>query len=322
MPIKLSLCKIPECESSDSTLHRPFWRENGTDECRRPVLDRQKYELRNGTCSEDTFTNQTEECTRWVYESQDTIVTEMNLACNPWKVAMVGVMHNLGMLVSMVFVGWLTDRYGRKPVLIICSAGSCIGIVRSFLNSYYWFIAMEFLESFIGGGLYSVGSVLRNKYTNFIISALMSFPGEMMSYFFMSYYGRKYPLIIGFVVCGTLCIGLAFAPDSLPWLQIALFTLGKLLMAMCFTGVCTYTLEMFPTSTRGTVIGICSLFIKIGSLLSPLTPLLNFIMPELFSLLCGASAILAGALLILTPETKGVPLPDTIEQVEAQIRNK
>ncbi|GBP91681.1 Solute carrier family 22 member 1 [Eumeta japonica] len=199
----------------------------------------------------------------------------MNLACNPWKVVMVGVMHNLGMLVSMVIVGWLTDRYGRKPFLIICSAGSCIGIVKSFLNSYYWFIAIEFLESSIGAGLYTVGSVIGNKYTNFIISALMSFPGEMMSYFFMSYYGRKYPLMIGFVVCGALCIGLAFVPDSLPWLQIALFTLGKLLVAMCFTGVCTYTLEMFPTSTRGTVIGICSLFSRIGSLLSPLTPLLR-----------------------------------------------
>ncbi|GBP17385.1 hypothetical protein EVAR_100260_1 [Eumeta japonica] len=35
---------------------------------------------------------------------------------HPWKVVMVGVMHNLGMLVSMVIVGWLTDRCSMTPL--------------------------------------------------------------------------------------------------------------------------------------------------------------------------------------------------------------
>ncbi|GBP84175.1 Solute carrier family 22 member 2 [Eumeta japonica] len=422
-------------------------------------------------------------------------------------------------------------RYGRRPCLIICSVGSCIGLVKIFLTSYYWFITIEFLESAIGAGMYTVGSVILieiagqdkrilcgalfsyaiytgeavfaciaiavpywrtlvqivyappvlflsynwllcesprwqvlvgkvieaksticsiikhnnfniapeevttmtdsefrkkfmlgsenygndgflkiwkllpmrkrlivacysmfsvsfvyygcivnsvflpgHKYTNFIIIALMSFPGELISYFAMSYYGRKYSLMVGFITCGLLCIGWAFVPDSLAWLKITFFVLSKLMVAACYTGVLTYIMEMFPTSTRGTVVGICSLFAKIGSLLSPITPLLtryralprpnqttdemisrgsryqvfkrnsiatkvkrrvifavaalekcivsNYIMTELLSLLFGASMILAGTLLILTPETKGVPLADTIEQVEAQIKKK
>ncbi|GBP84174.1 Organic cation transporter protein [Eumeta japonica] len=103
-------CEIQECDHPNSISYRPMWWRNGTDECRRPVLDRQKYELRNGTCSEDTFTNQTTECTQWVYESRNSIVAEMNLACQSWKPVLVGVMHNTGMLLSMVIVGWLADR--------------------------------------------------------------------------------------------------------------------------------------------------------------------------------------------------------------------
>ncbi|GBP84176.1 Organic cation transporter protein [Eumeta japonica] len=106
-------CEIEECIGSNSTPDQPMWWRNSTDECRRPVLDRQKYELRNGTCSEDTFTNLTEECTRWVYESRNSIFAEMNLACQTWKSVLVGVVHNLGMLVSMVLVGWLADRLRR-----------------------------------------------------------------------------------------------------------------------------------------------------------------------------------------------------------------
>lgn len=58
------------------------------------------------------------------------------------------------------------------------------------------------------------------------------------------------------------------------WAMITLFLLGKLVIALCFTGAVTYTMELFPTSARGTLLGICALASRSGGMLAPLTPIL------------------------------------------------
>lgn len=57
------------------------------------------------------------------------------------------------------------------------------------------------------------------------------------------------------------------------WVKVALFLLGKLGVAFCFTGIYTYSLELFPTSVRGTLIGCGNTAARVGSMLAPLTPL-------------------------------------------------
>lgn len=78
---------------------------------------------------------------------------------------------------------------------------------------------------------------------------------------------------IGQSVKRTITIKFVFF-SAMSWLKLTLFLLGKLGSALCFTGMFTYCLELFPTSVRGSLVGFCNTIGRIGSMLSPLTPLL------------------------------------------------
>lgn len=54
-------------------------------------------------------------------------------------------------------------RFGRKPTIIVCAVGGVIGISKIFLNSFYAYIGVEFLESFVASGIYTV-AIVWSKY--------------------------------------------------------------------------------------------------------------------------------------------------------------
>jgi len=55
---------------------------------------------------------------------------------------------------------------------------------------------------------------------------------------------------------------------------LLLYMAGKLCITMAFGTVYIYTAELFPTTLRHSLLGICSMTGRIGSILSPQTPLL------------------------------------------------
>ncbi|XP_013148152.1 PREDICTED: solute carrier family 22 member 3-like [Papilio polytes] len=460
-------CRIPECDTSTGyPEYKPsWWPDKHIDRCKKPKFT-------GGACTKQSFSDDLEECTDWVYETNETVITELDLACHPWKSNMIGAVHNVGLSIAWLASGYLADRFGRKPTLILCGIFGGIGIFKVFTTSYIVYIILEFLEGTIGGGTYtsamvlmieiggvdnrvlagvifsyavylgetlfalvamflpywktlvliiyspvitfvllfflikesprwqllvnetdkakhsllhiakvnkininkdkllnmspenlrkefkmdtyqkreSFGAVVRssemrkrtlvagfckftsgfvyyglmvnsvflpgNKYTNFMLATVMSYPGEFMSLYLMNKYGRKFPLIYGFLLCGVLCSACGAVPEEYKDVKVVLFLLGKLIVSVCFTGVITYTMELFPTSVRGTMLGVCSVCAGIGSVLAPLTPILNEVSIILPPLIFGATALVSGVLLTRTPETKGAPLMDTIEQLD------
>ncbi|XP_049876360.1 organic cation transporter protein-like [Pectinophora gossypiella] len=467
-------CKIPECETVDSTSQQPSWWPSATlDQCSKPLLSDDFY-LQKGPCSKASFTKETGRCTEWIYESNNTIVSELNLACQPWKINLVGTIHNIGMLFSMLICGWMSDRFGRKPTMIFCATACVIGHLKQFATSYYMYVTVEFFEAMVSGGVYLSTSVMLielgskqnrvfagvllacviycgeslfagiamlvpywknliriintpsvffitylfffkesprwlvvngkaeeakkmieniadvnkipinkqdlkeideeklklifnitnyevkegykdifrsteimkrlavscfcrftcgfvyyglmfnsvllpgNKHINFLLSTVMSFPGELMALYLMNKVGRKLPLIVGYLLCGAMCVSSAYVTAI--WGKIAMFLLGKMVISACFTGIITYTMELFPTSTRASLLGFGSILSRTGAMLAPLTPMLMPIAQVLPSVFFGGSALISGLLLILTPETKDLPLLDTIEQVDTLAR--
>ncbi|XP_013179878.1 PREDICTED: solute carrier family 22 member 3-like [Papilio xuthus] len=461
-------CRIPECEGQYPVYNTTWWPNKNIDRCTRPLLK----ELTGGTCTNDSFSDAVAVCTEWVYETNDTVVAELDLGCQPWKSNMIGTIHNVGLSLAMLASGWMSDRFGRLPTFILCSVGSCIGLLKVFAKTYYVYVLIELLEATIAGGTYTSAMVLMieiggknnrilagvifayaiyvgetlfalismyvpywknlvmiiyspailsillifvikesprwqllnnktksakrtllhvakvnkvninnekllnmneenlkkefnidsyeekeglmaifksremikrslvaafckftsgfvyyglmvnsvylpgNKYTNFMLASVMSYPGELMSLYLMNKIGRKFPLIYGYLLCGLLCAACGWIPEAYTWLKITVFLLGKLIVSVCYTGVITYTMELFPTSVRGTLLGVCSVSAAFGSMLAPLTPILNSVSVVLPSMIFGITAIISGILLTRTPETKDAPLLDTIEQVE------
>ncbi|XP_063386589.1 organic cation transporter protein-like [Cydia fagiglandana] len=464
-------CRIPECDGNQPEYSQPWW-PGSVDRCSRPVLE----DHWNGTCSNTSFTGAVEKCSSWVYESNNTVVAELDLACQPWKSNLVGTVHSAGMVLSMTISGWLSDKFGRKPTLVICSIGGILGHLKTFVTAYYQYIIIEFLEAAITGGTYSAAMVIMiessgkdhrvlagvifayaiyvgevifaciamvssywktliriicsppilflsytflikesprwqilnnkieqaketllviadtnklnidrhdfinideaklknkfnlgsyekkeswkrvftskeiwkrllvlmvcrftasfvyyglmvnsvwlpgDKYTNFLLATVMSFPGELVALVLMNKCGRRLPLLYGYILCGALCIGSACVPEDAVWAKITLFLLGKMFIAACFTGAITYTMELFPTSARGTLMGLCSFMSRIGGMLAPITPILTPIHPALPACFFGASAVLSGICLLFTPETRNLPLMDTVDQVEISVK--
>ncbi|CAK1549436.1 unnamed protein product [Leptosia nina] len=155
-----------------------------------------------------------------------------------------------------------------------------------------------------------------NKYTNFLLTSLMSFPGDFACMFLMNKFGRKPPLICGYVLVAASCLLLSVVPERMYWLQMTMYLTSKLVIAACFTGIVTYIMELFPTSVRGTLLGVCVLTASLGTTLAPLTPALTSISPIITPACFGLSALISSVLLVFTPETCELQLVDTIEQLE------
>ncbi|XP_041973546.1 solute carrier family 22 member 1-like isoform X2 [Aricia agestis] len=90
-------------------------------------------------------------CDKWVYDNPDSFVAEFELACQDWKRTLVGTAHSTGYMFGLLLVGPLSDRFGRKTLIIATGVmGGVIGMLRS-LSPWYWlYIALEFLEAAIG----------------------------------------------------------------------------------------------------------------------------------------------------------------------------
>ncbi|XP_073946100.1 solute carrier family 22 member 1-like isoform X1 [Choristoneura fumiferana] len=90
-------------------------------------------------------------CTQWVYDNPNSFAAEFQLACQDWKRTLVGSAHNFGYMVGLLIVGPLSDKLGRKPLIIIIGLiGAACGLAKSFVNFYWFYVLLEFLEAAIG----------------------------------------------------------------------------------------------------------------------------------------------------------------------------
>ncbi|XP_050677735.1 solute carrier family 22 member 3-like [Leptidea sinapis] len=92
-------------------------------------------------------------CRSIVYDDYDSIVAEFDLGCQPWKRTLVGTIHNSGLVVSFVLYGFISDRYGRKVIIVVTPLlVGAAGLMKSFASDYWTLIALEFLETAFGYG--------------------------------------------------------------------------------------------------------------------------------------------------------------------------
>lgn len=74
---------------------------------------------------------------------------------------MVGTVNNIGRFIFTPFMGNLSDRFGRRTILIIGVFGSSVfALIRSFATNYLMFIVFEFLDAGIGSVTYSAAFIL------------------------------------------------------------------------------------------------------------------------------------------------------------------
>uniref|UniRef100_A0A182WEZ8 Major facilitator superfamily (MFS) profile domain-containing protein n=1 Tax=Anopheles minimus TaxID=112268 RepID=A0A182WEZ8_9DIPT len=228
-------CLIPECELPTTDVYEPAWL-NGTIElhsdgrCER-FQYRPNDTLQHEECTSERFNSSAIiACDRFVYKTNETtIVRDFNITCaqNDWKLSMVGTVNNVGQFVALPIAGYLSDRFGRKWILLVSVAGSAVfGLLRSFATSYEMFIAMEFLDPVIGSTMYTTAFILALELVgpkmrvtgNNIISCAFSF-GEALLGLLAMFFRDWRTLLRILYIPGFLVLPLLYTTaESVRWL--------------------------------------------------------------------------------------------------------
>ncbi|XP_070781800.1 solute carrier family 22 member 2-like [Enoplosus armatus] len=168
-----------------------------------------------------------------------------------------------------------------------------------------------------------VGITGGNVYVDFLISGLVEFPAAFLILFTIERVGRRVPFASANIVAGASCFIAAFIPDSMFWFKTVVACIGRLGITMAFEMVVFVNTELYPTFVRNLGVSVCSTLCDVGGIVSPfLLYRLAAIWLELPLIVFGAVAFAAGGLVLLLPETRGVPLPETIDDIEFPNRKK
>ncbi|XP_070705003.1 solute carrier family 22 member 2-like [Pempheris klunzingeri] len=190
---------------------------------------------------------------------------------------------------------------------------------HTFILSYNWFTSAVVYQ----GLIMRLGILGGDVYIDFLISGLVEFPAAFLILFTIERMGRRIPFASANIVAGASCFITAFIPESMFWFKTVVACIGRLGITMAFEMVVFVNTELYPTFVRNFGVSVCSTLCDVGGIIAPfLLYRLAVIWLELPLIIFGSLAFLAGGLVLLLPETRGVPLPDTIDDIEFPERLK
>ncbi|XP_061517658.1 organic cation transporter protein [Anopheles gambiae] len=231
-------CLVPECEDPATDVYNPPWLNatwpgllHSDGRCQRLQFISNDTRLPEGECTSDDFnTSAIIPCDAFVFQTEEsTIVRDFNITCahNDWKLTLVGTINNVGQFVALPIAGYLSDRFGRRWILLVSVAGSALfGLVRSFATSYEMFIAMEFLDPVIGSTMYTTAFILALELVgpkmrvtgNNIISCAFSFGEALLG--LLAMYFRDWRVLLRILyIPGLLALPFLYTTvESVRWL--------------------------------------------------------------------------------------------------------
>ncbi|XP_076058569.1 uncharacterized protein LOC143035587 [Oratosquilla oratoria] len=174
-------------------------------------------------------------------------------------------------------------------------------------------VAMVFYGLSLGGSGYT-----DDPYLYLVISGLMEIPGYTLTAPILDYFGRKKPIIVGYITCGIAILATINLPPSLGALTMTLVMIGKMCITGTYQALILYITEIYPTEVRTTGLGTSIFASRVATVLTPyitevLRPIYPWLMPGIF----GGCSIVAGMSTLLLHETLNTKLPDTIHEFES-----
>uniref|UniRef100_A0A2K5ZN37 Solute carrier family 22 member 3 n=1 Tax=Mandrillus leucophaeus TaxID=9568 RepID=A0A2K5ZN37_MANLE len=162
-----------------------------------------------------------------------------------------------------------------------------------------------------------LGIIGGNLYIDFFISGVVELPGALLILLTIERLGRRLPFAASNIVAGVACLVTAFLPEGIPLLRTTVATLGRLGITMAFEIVYLVNSELYPTTLRNFGVSLCSGLCDFGGIIAPfLLFRLAAVWLELPLIIFGILASICGGLVMLLPETKGIALPETVDDVE------
>ncbi|KAH8284918.1 hypothetical protein KR054_002846 [Drosophila jambulina] len=161
-----------------------------------------------------------------------------------------------------------------------------------------------------------ISAMSGNIFLNNLIGAAVGIPGTCLCVALAKYLGRKKTLILSNAISavGLFLLAALFHLGTVA--QVIPATLGLFGASISFPNVYLYGGELFPTVVRSNGLGLCSMVGRCGAMVAPLICDLqqygDWIAPVIF----GIFSVLAILGTLFLPETRGMPLPETLEDGE------
>ncbi|XP_034280328.1 solute carrier family 22 member 6-B-like [Pantherophis guttatus] len=182
----------------------------------------------------------------------------------------------------------------------------------SFGVSFFWFAT-----SFAYYGLaMDLQNFNFNIYLAQLVFGVVDIPSKFISVITIMYVGRRFSQALSLIMAGLCILGNIFVPQDLSTLRMIFAVVGKGSLAASFNCAYIFSGELFPTIIRQSGMGLGGTMARIGSMAAPLVRMSGEFFPPLPLIIYGAAPILSGIVTCFLPETRNVPLPETIEQVE------
>lgn len=149
----------------------------------------------------------------------------------------------------------------------------------------------------------------------FIGSVLLSFTNRRLLFSWSAYIAG-----ISSIICIVFSRGGRKKGDASKgsWAQLSIEGLGFMAASTAFDVLYIYCVELFPTNVRNFAVSMLRQSLMLGASIAPLFVVLGRLSPALSFLVFGILSICSGLLSMWLPETKNVPLYETLEQQEEE----
>nr|XP_033783670.1 solute carrier family 22 member 5-like isoform X2 [Geotrypetes seraphini] len=154
-----------------------------------------------------------------------------------------------------------------------------------------------------------------DPYVNCFLSAVIEVPAYITAWLLLKSLPRRYTMASTLFLGGAVLLFIQLVPPGLSVLSIVMVMIGKFGVTSAFAMVYVYTAELYPTVVRNMGVGGSSMASRFGSMLAPYLVYLGAYDRFLPFILMGSMSVLVGILSLFLPETYGLPLPETIEQM-------
>jgi len=198
---------------------------------------------------------------------------------------------------------------GRDAVAMLVSRRRLLP--TTLILFYVWFVNGA---SYYGLTL-AAGSIGTTIYTGTALSGLVELPAIVLTYLGIEHLGRRSSLVGFMVVSGLGCLAIQLLHGgglATRAVATALALLGKMCIAASFKISYLLSGEVFATSIRNSAMGLVSGMARVGAILAPFIVMAGESMAGVQFLVFGVLGVSGGVAALWLPETRGLPLPETV----------
>ncbi|CAK6446031.1 unnamed protein product [Pipistrellus nathusii] len=155
-----------------------------------------------------------------------------------------------------------------------------------------------------------------DAYLNCFLSALIEIPAYITAWLLLRTLPRRYIIAGVLFLGGGVLLLIQLVPADYNFLSIGMVMLGKFGVTSAFSMLYVFTAELYPTLVRNMAVGVTSMASRVGSIIAPYFVYLGAYNGALPYILMGSLTILIGIITLFFPESFGMALPESLEDMQ------